>query len=215
MGFRGWDGYQHPCCGVAQYNPQGQFVIHDCLYKEGVGVQELIEEQLLPLLVTPKYESKIKIGNWRDIGDPSMATPDQSTVTKSGAKYIETKLKTRFEKGPTRWKTRMEPLNYAIKRSVNVGRAIIISASAVILHRALNGGWHYKTNNNGDIVGEKGVKDEHSHPGEMLSYLIAKVMPHNVQDDFKKVDKEAKMQRALSYGGSSQYQTIHPPGRFG
>jgi hypothetical protein len=214
LGFRGWDGYQHPCVGIAQYNPTGQFVIHDALYEAGMGVQELIEEHYMPLISTPKYKDKIK--GWRDIGDPSMRAPDQTTRTKSAARHIEDKLKTHFESGPTRWNNRIEPVNYALKRLLSEGRpAIILSASAVALHRALKGGWRYKTDNNGNILGKIPVKNEHSHPGDMFAYLISVIMPHSVQQDLKKFDKEASMKRAMSYGsGAHQYdkQTVRQPG---
>lgn len=204
-GFRGWDGYQHPCCITAQFNPLGQFVIHDVLYDEGVGTEELIEEKLLPLLASAKYKGKIK--NWRDIGDPSMATADQSSTKRSAAKVIRDTLKSRFEPGPTRWSNRIEPVNHGLKRMLNEGRpAIILSASATKLHRALRGGWHYKKDNSGHIVGTLPIKDEHSHPGDAFASLISVIMPHDVQKEIKKTEKDARMKRALSYGSDTSYR---------
>jgi len=206
---RAWDGYQHPCCGIAQYNPQGQLVIHDVLTGDGIGVQEMIEEQLMPLLASSKYAGKIPFARqsyreeapWRDVGDPSMRTPDQSTSRVSAARIIEEKLQTRFESGPTRWPNRLEPMTHALKRMINGGQpAIVLSASAAPLHKALKGGWHYKTDNSGHVMGKLPVKNEHSHPGDMFSYLIAQLMPFSVQKEFKRMEKEARMSRAMSYG---------------
>lgn len=205
QGIRAWDGYGHPCCGIAQYNPYGQLVVHDVLYAEGVGVEELIEEQLLPLLATPKYKGKI-LDDWRDIGDPSMATADQSSRKRSASKVIRDMLKTRFEPGPTRWPNRIDPTNFHLKRLIGDGRpAIVLSASAKILHRALKGGWHYKVDNSGNIMGTTPVKNEHSHPGDMFLYLISVLMPYDAARLRKRKAPQADMNRILSYasGGRS------------
>jgi hypothetical protein len=198
-GYRGWDSFQYPSVVIAQYNPQGQLVIHDVLAESGLGPKELIEEKLLPLLASPKYKGKIK--EWRDIGDPNMKTPDQSSKYMSAAKVIEKTLGTYFERGPVKWSSRIDPVNHHLKRMLNEGRpAIILSASAVLLHRALKGGWHYKTDNNGKILGKLPVKDEHSHPGDAFSYIIAALMPYEERQAMKKIDKDSRMKRALSYG---------------
>ncbi len=205
QGIRAWDGFGHPCCIIAQYNPAGQLVIHDSLYAEGCGVEELIEEQLLPLLATPKYKGKI-LDDWRDVGDPSMATADQSSKKRSGAKVIRDMLKTRFEPGPSRWTNRIEPTTHHLKRLVGDGiPAIILSASAKVLNRALKGGWHWKIDNSGHIMGTTPVKDEHSHPGESFIYLVSTLMPNDATRNRKRKAPQAEMNRILSYasGGRS------------
>lgn len=215
--FRGWDGFGHPACLIAQYNPLGQFVIHDCLYDEGIGVEELIEEKLLPLLATPKYKGKIPEGAWRDIGDPSMLTPDQSSRKRSAAKVLRDLLKGRFEPGPTRWPNRIEPTNYHLKRLVADGRpAIVLSASAKLLHRALNGGWHWKVDNSGNIIGTTPVKNEHSHPGDAFLYLISVLMPFDPARLRKPQARQVDMSRILSYapGGRAGRPMVPAMGRF-
>jgi hypothetical protein len=92
-------------------------------------------------------------------------------------------------------------MTHALKRMVNGGLpAVVLSASAVPLHKALRGGWHYKTDNSGHVIGKLPVKNEHSHPGDMFSYLIAALMPFNVRADFQRKEKAARMSRAISYG---------------
>ena len=199
-GFRGWDGDQHPSCTIAQYNPAGQLVIHDVLTGDGIGPKELIEEKLLRLLASGKYKDRIP--SWRDIGDPSMCDPDRSTNQTTAARTIEALLKTRFERGPTRWLMRRDPTNYAIKRRLNEGRpAIVISASAFLLHQALKGGWHFKKDNSGNVVGRTPVKNAHAHVGNSFAYLISMLMPYDIRKEIKEVEKTVRMQRALSYGG--------------
>lgn len=197
-GLRGWDGYGHPACITAQWNPFGQLVVHDVLYAEGSGAEDLIDEQLTPLLALPKYRGKIP--GWRDIGDPTMRTPDQSSRTRSAAKVIQDKLSTRFECGPTRWPNRVEPTNHALGRIVSGGRPLIVlSASAARLHRSLRGGWHYKTDNSGHIIGRTPVENEHAHPGNAFAYLISTLLPYDVRKPADKRDRQADLSRISSY----------------
>jgi hypothetical protein len=198
--FRGWDGWGHPCCITAQYNPLGQFVVHDVLYEEGIYTEEIIERKLQPLLALPKY--KDKQNRWRDIGDPTMRTPDQGSLKRSAAKVIEQMLKTRFECGPVRLRSRIEPVNTALRRLVADGRPqIILSASASLLHRALRGGWRYKVDNSGNTLGREPVKNEHSHPGDAFASLVATLMPYQEQAKRPVRDREAEQRRITSYAG--------------
>jgi hypothetical protein len=204
--FRFWDGYQHPSCIIAQWNSTAntrQFVIHEAIEMPGYGVKELIEEKLNPMLLSPKYRDKQVF--WRDIGDPSMRTPDQSTVRMTAAKTIENMLETRFEPGPTRWNNRIEPLTHVLKKNVGNGLPLfVVSASASLLHRALKGGWHYKKDNNGKRISDLPVQDEYDHPGQACAYGIAIVMPYSVRGEYQqnkdKVNRTARMKRACSYG---------------
>jgi len=189
-----WDAWHHPSCITAQYNHAGQLVIHDVINGEGVGVKELIEEDLTRLFNSLKYRGKVHA--WRTIGDPSMSTPDQSSVKTITSKVVEKAYKTRFEKGVMRWQTRKEPLNRCFKQFLNDGLpAVVLSRSAAPLHRALKGGWHYKTDNNGRVTGVLPVKNPHSHPGDAFSYGISILMPY---DSRKAVQSIKKNQRKLA-----------------
>jgi hypothetical protein len=197
-----WDSWQHPACVLAQYTPAGQLVIHDVLIAEQAGVKELAEEKLEPLLATPKWKNRVT--SWRIMGDTTMQTADQSSVRSSTAKLLEGMYDTRFEPGPAHWHTIKESLNPPFKRLLDNGKPLILlSRSAVILHRALKGGWHYKTDNNGNIIGEKPVKDHHSHPGDAFANGIAVLMPHNVRKAFQMRSEKERMKRAMSYRGGN------------
>jgi hypothetical protein len=175
------------------------------LKDEGIGIKELIELQVKPTLATPKYAGKIT--EWRDIGDPSMATPDQSTTNQSAAKVISQLLKTRFEKGATRWSFRINPTKTALTRLATDGSPmILISRSAIVLHRALNGKWHWKTDNSGAIVGNVPVKDEASHVGDMFTYAVSTLFPYErLSKAARKTAEENRraQARARSYGPSA------------
>lgn len=198
-----WDSWQHPCCLLAQYAPTGQLILHDCCYGEGLGVKELIEEQLEPMLATPKYKGKAQ--SWRILGDRTMKIADQSSVNSVTSRIIEEKFKIgknrfRFEPGPAHWRTMKEPLNASLKKLLNGGIPMVyLSRSCTRLHRALKGGWHYKTDNNGKVIGQnpKPVKDDqHNHPGDAFANGISVLLPGE-----KKTIREKQQSRNKKYPG--------------
>lgn len=204
-GIQFWDGWQSPCCVLAQYAPNGQLIVHDVIQGDRVGASELIREDLNRILSSPKYKDKIE--SWRIIGDPSMATPDQSSVRNTTAKLIEEKFDCRFEKGTMHWKLRKEPLNMCFKTLIQDGiPAVYLSKSALLLHRALRGGWHYKTDNSGNIMGDLPEKGDFSHSGDAFSYGISVLMPFTARNRLSKVKnliKKDRMKYAMSYRGGN------------
>ena len=142
--------------------------------------------------------------SWRLIGDPTMRTPDQSSIRSTTAKLLEKRFKASFEPGPSHWHILKEPLNRVFKRSLNEGRsAIVLSRSATKLHRALKGGWHYKTDNNGVVVGDKPVKDKNSHPGDAFAYGIFVLLAHHKSKKQKQESIQQRQKRARSYRGGN------------
>lgn len=214
-----WDGWHHPSCLLAQYTPFGQLVIHDVLLGEGLGAEDLIEEQVEPLLLSPKYAGKFSRA--RIIGDPSMRTPDQSSVRQVTSRKIEVFFqkwgRPRFEPGPVRWPARRDPVNQCFKRLLNGGEpAVKLSRSAYMLHRALKGGWHYKTDNAGRLIGDKPEQDQHDHPGQALAYGVAVLMPYSAKAEYDKVlaaHRAAQQRRAMSYAGNNFRRAVPAAGR--
>jgi len=171
MIFRFWDGWQNPTCVFMQIH-DGQYQVLDTVRGMNTAVKQLIEEQIRPLIA--KRYSGIK--HWRDIGDPSMADPDQSNIEHSAARTIEDMLGTRFEKGARLWEPRRDAVLKLVNDSCGPGRPkLIISHHEEILHRALRGGWHYVKDASGRYIKNKASKDIHSHPGDAFSYGIEKI----------------------------------------
>jgi len=202
IGIRGWDSYQNPACVIGQWVPPGRLIIHDVCYDTNIGPKELIEQQVKPLLATSKYRGLIH--QWRDIGDPSMRTADQSSVSSSAARVVEDLLNTRFEPGPTFWDHRIRPLKSALLKNATDGKpSILLSKTAYLLHRALNGGWHWKTDNSNRVVGSLPVKDEHSHPADAFSYPVALLFPYDAlrKDirELRNMSQRERMSVAMSY----------------
>lgn len=200
-GVRFWDGYHHPCCIIGQLIPPHRLIIHDVIYGEGMGTRELITHYLQPMLATAKYKDKIH--HWRDIGDPSMQVGDQSTINESAAICINTLLGASFEPGPVRWPARIDPSTTAFNRNALNGLPMIqLSKTAYFLHRALNGGWHWKIDNNNHIIGTEPVKNQFSHVGDALLYGNAIVFPFESALPYEKlrqISQKDRMSRAMSY----------------
>lgn len=209
-GVRFWDGYHHPSCIIGQLLPPHRLVIHDVIYREGVGVRELIENDIQPMLASGKYSGKIH--TWRDIGDPSMNTPDQSTINESAANTIHEMLGGNFEPGPTRWPARIDPAISAFNRNALNGMPLVqLSKTAYFLHRALNGGWYWKTDNNGHAMGSEPAKNNFSHVGDALLYGLAIVFPFESAlpyDKLKNISQKDRMARAMSYSHVERHRMV-------
>lgn len=196
-GFRWYDAWHHPVCIVGQFLPPGRVVIHAALQGDGIAMKELILEQVRPFLSRGKWSL---VQNWRDIGDPTMATPDQSTVSNSTAKTVEQELKTRFERGPVRWEHRYDPTRTALSRMASDGKPLVtVTRGAYNLHRALNGGWHWKTDNSGRPIGAGPVKDRAGDLGDAFCYGVAVTFPSREREARKPVNHDAAKRMAASY----------------
>lgn len=201
-GFRFYDGFHHPVCLIGQILPGPRLVFHNAFWGDGIGIKELVQHQVISCLMSPKFKGKI--ADWRDIGDPTMRTPDQSTTGVSAAKVVEGLLKTRFEPGPTKWNFRIAPLRTALSTLGANGQPLIqISKSAYELHRALNGGWHFKTDNSKNIIGNLPVKDKNGDLGDAACYGVALTLPYarvSSQSAYsRQVNPFRPQARAMSY----------------
>ena len=214
LGLRFYDGWHHPVCILAQYIPPGKIWVHHAFYGSGMGVKELLEQQVIPVLMSPKFKGKIP--DWRDIGDPTMRTPDQSTTGESAARRVERLLGTRFEPGPTKWTFRIDPLRQALTNTSPAdGKPLIqISSTAYDLHRALNGGWHWKCDNNGRRIGNLPVQGEkHGDIGNAFAYGVAVVMPSRAMLPVKVLRQGTynPLKRAMSYSTTPYPGHGQPP----
>jgi len=175
VGFRAWDGWHNPCCVIGQITQIGRLIFIDVLRLEKGDIRNLIDAKVIPMLESPRWKGKTK--EWRDVGDFTMGQPDQSNIQSSAAKIIEAKLNTYFEKGPKRWEHMKLGLARALNMSIGGLPAIQINPDARLLHRALSGAWHYKTDNSGNIISKVPVKDESSHVGDPFANAVNVLLP--------------------------------------
>lgn len=163
-----WDFGHNPTCIITQKTKMGAWLILDALVGDGIGVEELIEDEVKPLLRTRYPNCPL-----RHIGDPSGETGDQSSIYRSPKRYLLKALGGTWRPGPIKPKDRIPSLQAVLKRNgvVQVDRD---RASAV--WHALRGGWHYHVARTGVIAGQA-KKDIHSHPGDAMSYGAAILFP--------------------------------------
>jgi hypothetical protein len=205
VGFRFWDGWHSPSCLMGQITHTGRLIFIDSIHLENADTISLIDFKVAPLLASPRWRNQCY--GWRDIGDFSMRIPDQSNRNQSASRVIEEKLKTYFEPGPSRWEIMKNGLRHAFTRNDIRGRpAIQLNPEERILHKALNGDWHYKKDNSGNIASSIPEKNESSHIGDAFANGVCVLIPEMNKDvdiqKLKKVYSDARS-RAESYGGAT------------
>lgn len=205
-GFRFWDGWHHPAVVIGQTTKTGRLIHIDTLQLEGADIETFIDMRVLPLLESPRWKNKCF--GWRDIGDRTMLIPDQSRKQRSPAKVIEEKLGGHFEPGPSVWSI----LKIGVKRALNMNTegmpTIVLSPTERILHKGLNGAWHYKTGNDGKAVSNIPNKhDPISHPMEAWANGVCIMLPVNIVHDVGAMQfaKAKAKQRAGTYAVRSSY----------
>lgn len=167
-----WDFGLNPTCIVTQVTPMGSWLILDALVGDEIGVEELIEESVRPLL-----ETRYKGHAIRHIGDPAGNQREQSSSARSAVRLLRRSLGGTFRAGPVRLHERIEPMRAALTRMIG-GKGLIQvdkERAAPVWH-ALRGGWHFNVARTGLVSGVP-VKNIHSHPGDALSYGAAVLFP--------------------------------------
>jgi len=167
-----WDFGHNPTCIITQRTPLGYWNILDALVGDGIGVVELIEDGVKPLL-TERYK---KMGLMH-IGDPAGNEREQTSIHRNAVQYIRQSLGGTWRNGPVRTAHRVEPLRAVLTRTVG-GRGLVQvdKQRAGAIWMALRGGWHYHVSRTGITAGEP-MKNIHSHPGDALAYGAAVLFP--------------------------------------
>jgi hypothetical protein len=174
-GVRFWDTGLNPTCIIGQITPKGRLFILDSFRGDGIGMQQHIDTFIKPIMLD-RYK---EVTEWRDIADPAISNREQSNSEHTAAKIIEEELNTCVEYGAKNWDPRKQAVTSGLNRLVDGQPFILISKHEGILHRALLGGWHYKTDPGGNVIGgqnAKPVKDIHSHPGDAFSYGLSLIL---------------------------------------
>jgi len=179
--LRFWDFGLHPAAIIAQQTPSGFLRIFAAFQGENVGLEQLLDNQVIPWLVRRKLNPK-RDGKWRDIGDPAGFTPDQTNSERSNVTTLYDVLQATLEPAPKDWSARRDACRGALTKLVGGVPLIQIDPSQDTkpLRRALEGGWHYKRNASGKIS-EKPMKDIHSHPGDAFGYGVSVLFPQFIR----------------------------------
>lgn len=170
-GVRAWDGGHNPTCLIGQQTPSGRLIIQYALTMPHVGMKQLIDTVVKPIINMHYGE----VVDWYDTGDPSLVVGDQADSDKSPAGVIESSFDTHYDPAE-HWPAVKEPMKNALNLMVDGKPYVRVGKDALILHKALRGGWHYQKLSSGQILRDKPVKDIHSHPGDCFGALCLKLL---------------------------------------
>ena len=220
--FAFFDGWSNPACVLGQITKNNRLIYLDTVWLEGSDVATLLENQVGPLLHSPKWtDPETRQGKWRSWrigGDFSMGIPDQGNIRHKTSDDVQNFFKQfdrgsnpRFEAGASKWKYLRESIIYWLRQNDPERQPMIyLSADNRFLDKGLNGGWHYKTDNSGNAVETEPVKDLYSHICDAWAnsvYVLLGKEPRKI-NAWQYKDLNAKMRaRANTYGvrgGSSR-----------
>lgn len=208
QGLRFWDGGLNPTCIVLQLTPMGNLHVLDSVVGEGIGMRQLCENKVVPLLNTPPYRDAAtgapRIRTWRDIGDPSLDNREQSDSEHTAARVIYDTLGGSFERGETLWEPRRDSIKDALSRMVGGQPFFLVSPHTTEgepfnrVRAALAGGYCYRVAPSGQVLKEGPDKNIHSHPGDALGHGLAKMFTRKTYP-LTAVPKAKGVARAASY----------------
>lgn len=177
-----WDFGHNPTCIITQRTPLGHWLILDAHVGTEIGVEELIADWCKPLLNDRYRGMQLKL---RHIGDPAGEQREQTSIHRSAVRLLKREIGGNWKAGPVKPEERIEPLRAALRKVVG-GRGMIQvdRDRAPAVWQALRGGWHYNVARTG-LTSGVASKDEHSHPGDALSYGAAVLFPLGKQKGFQ------------------------------
>lgn len=168
----GWDFGHNPTAIITQRSPLGYWNILYSFVGDGIGVEELIENQVIPVLRERFPKSPI-----RHVGDPAGNQREQASINRSAVRSIKKMIGGTWRSGPVRWEERKNPLQAVLTKTINgTGLVQVDRNNAKEVWHALRGGWHYHKARTG-LVSAEPKKDQHSHPGDAMGYLAAILFP--------------------------------------
>lgn len=167
-----WDFGHNPTCIITQRTPMGYWNILYSFVGNGIGVEELINNEVIPVL-----REKFKKSPIRHIGDPAGNQREQTSINRSAVKAIKKLIGGTWRSGPMGWEERKNPLQSVLTRTISGSGVIQVDRqNAYHVWHALRGGWHYNKARTG-VVSAEPKKDKHSHPGDAMSYGAAILFP--------------------------------------
>ena len=176
IGFRFWDSWSNPAVVIGQITRLGRLVFLDTCRSTNSDIRVLIKTQVQPLMNSPRWKDVCR--GWREGGDFSMRQPDQSNKQESAARAVEDAFGTLFESGPQKWEFMRRGMMSGLSTNIRGLPAIVVNKENKMLHSALAGGWHYKTDNAGNRTSDIPVKANiHSHTGDAFANAVNVLMP--------------------------------------
>lgn len=206
-----WDFGLNPTCIITQVTPLGTWNILESFVGDEIGAQELIESEVLPTIAA-RYHGH----TFRHIGDPAGDTREQSSSLNRASLVVRKLIPGQWRAGPQKWPPRRDAIQSVLSRNIG-GRGLM----QVDRHRAqhvwfaLRGGWHYHVARTG-VVSSEAKKNEHSHPGDAMSYGAAVLFPMKLTVGGPSVPIRAPAEASYFPSGMAGAPADDPnPGRIG
>ena len=169
-----WDFGHNPTCLVTQTTPMGEWLFLDALSGDGIGVVELIENELRPLWLERYERGKHALIH---IGDPAGSQRSQVSIMDTPVGAVKRYMGGTWRPGPVLVDQRLEPLRAVLTRTTQGHGIVRVDRErAKLVHWALRGGYHFAVSRAGVISGTP-VKNEHSHVGDAAGYGAAILFP--------------------------------------
>jgi hypothetical protein len=179
----GWDGGHTPSAVIGQLI-NGQVRSYASLNDMRVGVLELIEDQVIPWLIT--YAPWIREpGGYRllqHVIDPSMKTTSEASVQVSAERVITDTLRGRMAYGPQLWPPRREAVLRVLAPRTE-GGVVPLAISAVketeLARRSLESRWYYPQSPDGRVDRSRPKKPNSpwADIGDAFAYLCGWLNP--------------------------------------
>lgn len=165
-----WDFGLTPAAIFSQVSPLGQLRIYDVIVGLNVGIRQLIEGPVMPLLYG-KYRG-LDIAHY---GGEEGLIREQSDSEQTAVATLTQLIPGPYTPGPVAWPARRDALRSLHNMKLGAeGPAVLMDpVGALPLIRACRGGWHYKKLPTGEVIRDVPVKDKHSHPGDAYAALAA------------------------------------------
>lgn len=167
-----WDFGLNPTCIITQRTPMGYWNILYSFVGDGIGVEELILDQVAPVL-----RDKFPRSPLRHVGDPNGNMREQSSSKRTAVRMIKSLLGGAWRSGPVSARERIDPLQAVLTRTIaGTGLIQVDRLNAKEVWHALRGGWHYHKARSG-VTASEPKKNQHSHPGDAMGYGAAILFP--------------------------------------
>ena len=174
-GFIGFDAWHSPAAVLGQLTRTGRLIFLDTCRVMESDIRTLLKAQVVPLLNSPRWKDKCR--QWRYMGDCSMKQPDQSNKMESAARVIEDTFGGIFEPGPKLWDHIRSGVTRALNENIKGLPAVVINKNNRMLHDALAGSWHYKTDKAGNLINNIPEKNAASHVADAFANVCCVMMP--------------------------------------
>lgn len=169
-----WDWGHNPTCVITQVAPDGRWLILDAMAGDGIGVEELLDQEVRPLWNERYREGVHPITH---IYDPAGKQREQTSVSRSPIMMVKASLGGDLRPGPVKINEGLEPLRAVLSRAPGgVGIVRVDRMRAKPVWWALRGGWFYPIARTG-LTSAVPRKNEHSHPGDAMRYGAAILFP--------------------------------------